>query len=97
VKDLGVFLPLILIVLAFFFLVLRPARARQQAFLKVQNELAPGARVMITSGIYGDIVSVGDDTLELRIAPETVITVKRQAIAQVITAATPDTETSTED
>jgi preprotein translocase subunit YajC len=97
VKDLGVLLPLILIVLAFFFLVLRPARARQQAFLKVQNELTPGARVMIASGIFGDIVSVGDETIELRIATDTVITVKRQAVAQVIPADAPDTETSTED
>ncbi len=96
-KDLGVLLPLILIVLAFFFLVLRPARARQQAFLKVQSELAPGARVMIASGIFGEIVSVGDETIELRIAPDTVITVKRQAVAHVIPDATPETETSTED
>ena len=45
-KDLGVYLPLILIVAAFYFLVLRPARSRQQSFVKVQSELAPGARVM---------------------------------------------------
>lgn len=96
-ENLGVLLPLILIVVAFFFLVLRPARARQQAFLKVQSELAPGARVMIASGIFGEIVSVGDDTIELRVAADTVITVKRQAVAEVIPAATPDTETSTED
>jgi preprotein translocase subunit YajC len=97
VKDLGVLLPLILIVLAFFFLVLRPARARQQAFLKVQSELAPGARVMIASGIFGEIVSLGDDTIELRVAPNTVITVKRQAVAQVIPAAEPEIETGTDD
>ena len=96
-KDLGVYLPLILIVAAFYFLVLRPARSRQQSFVKVQSELAPGARVMIASGIFGDIVSVGDDTIELRVAANTVITVKRQAVAQVIPAETPETETSTED
>ena len=94
-KDLGVLLPLILIVLAFFFLVLRPARARQREFLKVQRELTPGARVMIASGIFGDIVSVSDDTIELRVAANTVLTVKRQAVAQVIPAALPDTDTET--
>jgi preprotein translocase subunit YajC len=96
VKDLGVLLPLILIVLAFFFLVLRPARARQQEFLKVQSELVPGARVMIASGIFGEIVSVGDETIELRIAADTVVTVKRQAVAQVIPPATPETAPETE-
>jgi len=97
VKDLGVLLPLILLIAGFYFLVLRPARTRQQGFLKVQSELAPGARVMIASGIFGDIVSVGDDTIELRVAADTVITVKRQAVAQVIQAETPETETSTDD
>lgn len=96
-ENLGVLLPLLLIIVAFFFLVLRPARARQQAFLKVQGELAPGARVMIASGIFGDIVSVGDENIELRIAPNTVITVKRQAVAQVMPQETPEVESSTDD
>ncbi len=97
-QDLGVLLPLLLIIVAFFFLVLRPARARQQAFLKVQSELVPGARVMIASGIFGEIVSVGDDTIELRVAANTVLTVKRQAVAQVIPAETTEApESSTDD
>ena len=96
-ESLGVLLPLVLIILAFYFLVLRPARARQQEFLKVQGELAPGARVMIASGIFGDIVTVGDDIIELRIAPDTVVAVKRQAVAQVIPPESPEVETSTDD
>ena len=96
-ENLGVLLPLILIIGAFFFLVLRPARAQRQAFVKTQSELAPGARVMIASGIFGEIVSLDDDTVELRIAANTVITVKRQAVAQVLPPPTPETETSTDD
>jgi preprotein translocase subunit YajC len=96
VENLGVLLPLLLIIVAFFFLVLRPARARQRAFLKVQSELAPGARVMIASGIFGEIVSVGDETIELRVAANTVLTVKRQAVAQVIPPESPESETETE-
>ena len=64
------YLPLLLIIVAFFFLVLRPARNRQREFMQMQNALTPGARVMIASGIFGEIVSVGDDTIELRIAPD---------------------------
>jgi preprotein translocase subunit YajC len=98
VDNLGAILPLILLVVAFFFLVLRPARARQRAFLQTQNQLTPGSEVMIASGIFGTIVSLGDETVELRIAPNTVVTVNRQAVARVITpTAAPDTETSTDD
>ena len=96
-ENLGAILPLILLVAAFFFLVLRPARARQKAFAQTQSELAPGNRVMIASGIFGEIVSLGDDTLELRIAENTVVTVNRQAVARVLPAETTDTESSTDD
>jgi preprotein translocase subunit YajC len=91
VENLGALLPLLLIVVAFYFLVLRPARSRQKSFAQTQGELAPGHRVMIASGIFGEIVSLADETIELRIAENTVITVKREAVARVIPAETTGT------
>lgn len=79
------FLPLLFLVLIFWLLIIRPARARQREFLKTQNALSVGDKIMLASGIFGEIASIGDDTLELRIAPETVVTVNRQAVARVIT------------
>lgn len=77
------FLPLLLLVVIFWLLIVRPARARQRAFLQTQSELSAGDKVMLASGIFGEIVTIADDTVQLRIAPETVIEVKRQAIASV--------------
>lgn len=93
------FLPLLLLVVIFWLLIVRPARARQRTFLQTQSELSSGDKVMLASGIFGQIVEITDDTVQLRIAPNTVIEVKRQAIASVerITAedaadtTTPDT------
>ncbi|MBC7630680.1 preprotein translocase subunit YajC [Aeromicrobium sp.] len=82
--NLGALLPLVILVIAFILLVVRPARARQRAFLKTQGELAVGNKVMMASGMFGEIVSIGDDTLELRIAPQTVVTINRQAVARVV-------------
>lgn len=96
-ENLGALLPLLLIVVAFYFLVLRPARSRQRAFLKTQGDLAVGHRVMIASGIFGEIVSLDDETVELRIAENTVVTVNRQAVARVIPPETPEIESSTDD
>ena len=78
------FLPLVLLAILFWFLVLRPARARQREFVGLQQQIEPGLKVMLASGIHGEIVSVGDDTIELRIAPQTVVTVARQAVGRVI-------------
>ena len=85
-KDLGTLLPLLLIVLAFWVLVIRPARKRQQAMSQIQNSVNIGSEVMLGSGIFGTVVSVGDETLTLRIAPGTEIKVAKQAVVRVIEA-----------
>ena len=80
------YLPLVLVVIAFWLLVLRPARNRQKEFVATQNALTPGSRVMLASGIFGELVSVRDDEVDLRVgATDVVLTVARQAVAKVIT------------
>ncbi|MGA9100951.1 preprotein translocase subunit YajC [Aeromicrobium sp.] len=79
------YLPLVLVVFAFWLLVLRPARNRQKEFLATQGSLAPGSRVMLASGIFGELISVRDDEVDIRIAaPDVVVTVARQAVAKVV-------------
>jgi preprotein translocase subunit YajC len=81
--------PLLLIVLAFWLLVIRPARKRQQEMTRIQNSVTIGAEVMLGSGIFGTVVSVGDDTLTLAVAPGTEIKVARQAVVRVVDGTTP--------
>jgi preprotein translocase subunit YajC len=91
------FLPLALIILVFYLLVLRPARNRQKDFLATQDSLEAGKRVMLASGIFGDVAAVRDDEVDLVIAPTVTVTVARQAVARVITSeAAPTDEESTD-
>lgn len=83
-SDVYSFIPLVLLLVIFYLLVMRPARARQKDYLATQTALEPGRRVMLASGIFGELVSLGDTEAELRIAPNTVITVNRQAVAKVV-------------
>jgi preprotein translocase subunit YajC len=78
------YLPLVLVVIAFWLLVLRPARNRQRDFMRTQNALEPGARVMLASGIFGELVAVRDDDVDIRVASDVVLTVARQAVAKII-------------
>ena len=82
-------LPILLLVVVFYLLVLRPARARQRDFVATQRALEPGARVMLASGIHGVLVSVEDTEARLEIAPGTVVTVNRQAVARVLDEPSP--------
>ena len=83
-KDLAGFLPFVLIALVFWFLIVRPQRRRQQDLARTQSSIGPGAEVMLGSGFYGTVVSVGDETLELQLAPGTTVTVARQAVVKVL-------------
>jgi preprotein translocase subunit YajC len=84
VEQLGpLVLPLLLLVL-FYFLVMRPARNRQRDAAALQSGLAVGDAVMLTSGLYGEVSHIGDTTFRLRLAPQTEITVHRQAVAKQV-------------
>ncbi|MDQ3158456.1 MAG: preprotein translocase subunit YajC [Actinomycetota bacterium] len=84
------YLPLVLLVLVFWFLILRPMRKRQQQFVATQKSIVAGSRVMLASGLFGDVISVDEETVELKISPETTVTVLRQAIARVIEPEQPE-------
>jgi preprotein translocase subunit YajC len=94
-NSLATFLPLVLIVLVFWFLVIRPTRKRQQQVSAVQSSLGPGSHVMLSSGIFGTVVSVADESVRVEIAQGTTIKVARQAEVRVVEDAVTDTVTPT--
>ena len=81
-EGLAQLLPLVLIFALFWFLILRPARKKQQAVSSLRSSLTAGDNVLLGSGIYGRIESVIDDGRELRIeiAPGVVVRAHRDAV-----------------
>ncbi len=77
---------ILLIALAFYFLILRPQRKRQQAIQQTMNTLSPGNRVMLASGLFGTVISVGPKQVVLEISPGAEVTVLKQAISRIVTA-----------
>jgi preprotein translocase subunit YajC len=78
--------PLVLIVLVFYLLILRPQRRRQQTMSATQAALRVGTEVMLGSGIYGRVASVDaeETTILVEVAPGTVVKVARQAVIRII-------------
>lgn len=79
-----------LLVAAFYFLILRPQRKRQQALQQTMHALSPGSRVMLGSGVFGTVVSVGPKQVVLEVSPGAELTVLKQAISKVVTEADED-------
>ena len=74
------FLPLILIVLVFYFLMIRPQIKRQKELRQFRESLAKGDKVITTGGIYGKIVEIKDTSVILEIAPNVQIKVDKNGI-----------------
>ncbi|MFI6323121.1 preprotein translocase subunit YajC [Nonomuraea sp. NPDC050556] len=83
--QLGSILPLILLVVVFYFLLIRPQRKRQQEAAKMQNSLAPGTRVMTTTGLFATVVAVDNEDVVLEVAPGIETRWVKAAIGRVVT------------
>jgi preprotein translocase subunit YajC len=81
-----------LMVLAFYLLIMRPQRKRQQAIAKTLSELTPGNRVMLGSGLFGTVVAIGPKQVVLEISPGNELTVLKQAVSRVVTDEDEDVE-----
>ena len=57
-----------LMVVAFYFLIMRPQRRRQQEIQRTLSALVPGQRVMLSSGLFGTIAGVGAKQIVLEIS-----------------------------
>jgi preprotein translocase subunit YajC len=80
-------LPLVAIALLFWLVLIRPAQRRQRALGQLQRAVAPGDEVMLTSGIYGTVRTVDDDTMSLEVADGVTLRVVRAAVGSVVTRA----------
>ncbi|MGP3916224.1 preprotein translocase subunit YajC [Nonomuraea sp. NBC_00507] len=87
--QLGSILPLILLVVVFYFLLIRPQRKRQQEAIKMQNSLAPGTRVMTTTGLFATVVSVDNEDVVLEVAPGIETRWVKAAIGRVVAPGEP--------
>lgn len=82
----GTLIQLALILLIFYFLLIRPQQKRNKAHQDMVEALKAGDKVMTTGGIYGTVRKIKDNEVSLEIAPDVIITVERMAVNNVVTA-----------
>ncbi|MGA8144659.1 MAG: preprotein translocase subunit YajC [Candidatus Acidiferrales bacterium] len=80
-SGIALFLPLVLIMVIFYFLMIMPAQRRQKKVAEMLRNLKNGDKVITNGGIYGTIVGLEDDSVQLRIAEQVKVKVSRSAIA----------------
>ena len=78
--DLVIFLPLLIIMGAFMYFASRRQKKAMQATIDLHNSLEVGDRIHTTSGLQGTIAGLGDDYVDLEIAPGVVTTWMKLAV-----------------
>ena len=82
--DIMAFLPMIAIVVVFYFLLIRPQQKRAKETKSMLEALQKGDEVVIAGGIVGRIAKLSDAYADLEIAPNVQVTVQRSAISLLL-------------
>ncbi len=80
-SGLMAFLPLVIIMVIFYVLLILPAQRRQKKTQAMLGALKSGDKVVTNGGLYGTIVGVENEAVQLRIAEQVKVRVARSAIA----------------
>jgi preprotein translocase subunit YajC len=78
--GLTAFLPLLLIIVVFYFFMIRPQMRKQKELKNYREALQKGDKVVTTGGIYGKITDIGENTINMEIASGVTIKVDKYAI-----------------
>jgi preprotein translocase subunit YajC len=78
--------PIMMVILfgIMYFMMIRPQKRREKERKEMIASVKTGCRVLLTSGIIGEIINVKESTLIVRIADNTKVEVVRAAISQVL-------------
>jgi len=73
-------LPLVFLVVIVYFLMIRPMQQREKRHRAFLAALKAGDKVVTQGGLQGTVVSVGERTIQLRIADGVKVDVARSAV-----------------
>jgi preprotein translocase subunit YajC len=71
---------LLLMVAAIYFLMIRPQRKRQKEQQELLERIRSGEKVITSSGIYGQVESVSEDTVVLKLESGATIRVAKSTV-----------------
>ena len=88
-----------LLIAIFYFMLIRPQKKRMEDHRNLVESISAGDQVITMTGLYGTVRSIGDEDLELEIAPGTTVRFLKSAVGRRVVedlAADAPSDTSTE-
>ncbi len=75
--------PILLLVL-FYFMLIRPQSKRAKEHREMQSALAKGDEVVTDGGLMGKITKIGDNAISVQLADNLEVKVRRESISSVL-------------
>jgi len=79
--SIGAFLPLILIVVVFYFFMIRPQMKKTKEIKKFREALKKGDKIITIGGIHGKIVEMQETTVTIEVEGQNRLKIEKSAIA----------------
>lgn len=79
------FLPMVLLVIVFYFILIRPQQKRAKDLAKLVDSVKSGDKVVTASGIVGTVITVKDKIVSLRSA-DAKLEVTKGSISEILEA-----------
>lgn len=77
------FVPMLLILVVFYFLLVAPMRKKQRELQGMIDKLQKGDRVVTNGGLHGEVAGIEGSIVLLKIADNVKVKVSKSAVAQV--------------
>jgi preprotein translocase subunit YajC len=76
--------PFLLVFVVFYLLIIMPTRRKQKKHQDLVSNLKPGDRVITSGGIFGTVMGVQQDKIELKIASNVKIDITKSAVGVIL-------------
>ena len=83
-NPLSGFIPMLMVVLIFYFIVFKPQRDKQKELKKTIDNLKKNDQVVTIGGLHGVVVLVKEKTVVVRVDDNTKLEFDKEAVASVV-------------
>ena len=85
-------LPFALVLMVFYFLLIRPEQKKRQEQQKMLADLKRNDAVVLSSGLHGRVMALTDQVITIEIAPRVQVQCERSAVQRIVGVDDPEKE-----
>ena len=82
---LQVLFPFILVFVIFYLLIILPSRKKQKRHQEMVEQLKSGDKIVTTGGIFGTVMGVQQDRIEVKVSGNVKIEITKGAVGTILT------------